>query len=99
MVRQSNTWDVQQKINAAFREFQNDPFGMQSKEKYLARLKAIDNPYAPDDLKKALADYIFAIEGSIEAMKTGTDSQPFEYRKAEAEQRIIDIEKRYNEYR
>src|SRR6266480_3284868 len=91
-VRQSNTWDVQRKMNAALNEFQKEPFGLRSKEKYVARLKAIDNPYAPDDLKRALADYISAFEGSIEAMKAGVDAQPFEYRKGEAEQRILDIE-------
>ena len=98
-VRQSNTWDVQRKMNAAINEFQKEPLGLQGKQKYVARLKAIDNPYAPDDLKKALADYISAFEASIEAMKVGVDAQPFEDRKAEAQQRIIEIEKRYNEYR
>ena len=51
-VRQSNTWDIERKMHTALEELQKSPPGFERAEKYLARLKAIQNPYAPDDLKQ-----------------------------------------------
>jgi hypothetical protein len=48
--RQSNTWDVEQKMSAALHELQNSSPGLERAEKYLVRLKAIKTGYAPDDL-------------------------------------------------
>src|SRR5438046_2746069 len=79
-VRQSNTWDLEQKMSAALREAQKSPPGLERAEKYLARLKAIHVQYAPDDLKQALADYASALEQSIEAAKAGRDTGPFDQR-------------------
>jgi 4-amino-4-deoxy-L-arabinose transferase-like glycosyltransferase len=93
--RQSNTWDVEQKMNAALQELQKGPPGLARAEKYLARLKAINTGYAPDDLKQALADYASALEQSIEAMKADHDTTPFDHRMNDAKQRMIAIEKRY----
>jgi hypothetical protein len=59
-------------------------------------LKAIENPYAPNDLKQALADYISAIERSMEAGKAGRDTTPFDQQMDEAKQRMFTIEKRYD---
>jgi hypothetical protein len=95
-VRQSNTWDIERKMHSALEEFQKSPPGFERAEKYLARLKAIQNPYAPDDLKQALADYISAIELSMEAGKSGRDTTPFDQQMDEAKQRIFTIEKRYD---
>lgn len=97
-VRQSNTWDVGRKMRWANEELQKSPPGFERVDKYLARLKAIDNPYAPDDLKQALADYISALELSLAAGKAGRDTTPFDQRMAEAKQRMIVIEKRYDRY-
>ena len=36
-IRQSNTWDVGQKMNAALTELQKSPPGLERAEKYLAR--------------------------------------------------------------
>jgi hypothetical protein len=94
-VRQSNTWDVEQKMNAALREAQKSPPGLERAEKYLARLKAIHVEYAPDDLKQAVADYASALEQSIQAAKNSSDTTPFDQRMDEAKQRMIAIEKRY----
>ncbi len=68
-VRQSNAWHVQQRMNAALQEAERVPLGFERAETYLARLKAIDAGYAPDDLKQALADYTSALEQSIDAAK------------------------------
>ena len=95
-VRQSNTWDIERKMHTALEELQKSPPGFERAEKYLARLKAIQNPYAPDDLKQALADYISAIERSIEAGKAGRDTTPFDQQMDEAKQRMFTIEKRYD---
>jgi hypothetical protein len=95
-VRQSNAWDVEQKMSAALRELQSSPPGLDRAEKYLARLKAINTGYAPDDLKQALADYASAIQQSIEAAKAGHDTTPFDKRMDEAKQRMIAIEKQYD---
>ena len=48
-VRQSNAWDLRNKMYTALREAEKSPPGLERAEKYLARLKAIDNPYAPDE--------------------------------------------------
>ena len=90
-VRQSNTWDVEQKTSAALRELQNSPTGLKRAEEYLVRIKAIKNDYAPDDLKRALADYASALEQSIEAAKAGRDTSSFDQRMDEAKQRMIAI--------
>jgi hypothetical protein len=95
-VRQSNTWDLEQKMNAALREAQKSPAGLERAEKYLARLKAIKVAYAPDDLKEALADYASALEQSIGAAKAGRDTTPFDQRMDAAKQRMLAIEKRYD---
>src|ERR1043165_5720450 len=77
-LRQSNTWDIERKMHSALEELQKSPPGFERAEKYLARLKAIENPYAPDDLKQALADYISAFERSLEAGKAGRDTTQFD---------------------
>jgi hypothetical protein len=94
-VRQSNTWDVEQKMQAALQEAQKSPPGLERAEKYLARLKAIKVDYAPDDLKQALADYASALEHSIEAAKVGRDTTSFDPQMEEAKRKMIAIEKRY----
>src|SRR5260370_761058 len=95
-VRQSNTWDIERKMHSALQELQKSPAGFERAEKYLGRLKAIQNPYAPDDLKQALADYISAMERSIEAGKAGRDTTPFDQQMGEAKQRMFAVEKRYD---
>jgi hypothetical protein len=99
LVRQSNAWDLRQKMNASFREAQKSPSGLERAEKYLARLKAIHVQYAPDDLKQAFADYASGLQQAIEAAKANRDPTPFDKRMEAADQRIIAIEKRYDEYR
>jgi hypothetical protein len=95
MVRQSNAWDVQQKMTAALRESEKTPPGLERAEKYVARLKAIQVQYAPDDLKQALTDYASALELSIDAAKAGRDTTPFDHRMEDAKRRMIAIQKRY----
>jgi len=95
-VRQSNTWDIERKMNSALQELQKSPPGFERAEKYLIRLNAIENPYAPDDLKQALSDYISACERSLEAGKAGRDTTPFDQQMNAAKQRIFVIEKRYD---
>ena len=98
-VRQSNAWDLRNKMYTALREAEKSPPGLERAEKYLVRLKAIDNPYAPDDLKQALADYVAALNQIVQAEKAGGDTTPFDQQMEAARQRIAAIEKRYDEYK
>ena len=83
-------------MNAALQEAEQVPPGLETAEKYLSRLKVIDTGYAPDDLKQALADYVSALEQSIDAAKAHRDTAPFDQRMDEAKQRIVAIVKRYD---
>ena len=98
-VRQSNAWDLRNKMYTALREAEKSPPGLERAGKYLARLKAIDNPYAPDDLKQALADYIAALNQIVQAGKAGGDTTPFDQQMEAARLRIAALEKRYDEYK
>jgi hypothetical protein len=95
-IRQSNTWDVEQKWGAAVREMEQSPPGTQRAEKFLARLKAINPGYSPPELQQAIADYISALSNSLEAMKAGRDTAEFDQRMDDAKQKMIAIARKYD---
>jgi hypothetical protein len=95
-VRQSNTWDVEHKWSAALRESEKVPPGLDRAEDLLARLKRIDTGYAPDDLKRAVTDYITAFERAIYVGKAGESTVEFDLAMDAAKQRMVDIAKKYD---
>jgi hypothetical protein len=95
LVRQRDTHDIMREFGAAVDELQKSPPGIERAEIFLKRLKAIDPGHAPAEVKQALHDYISAMEQGIDAMKAGQDSSQYDEKIAEARERLITQEKKW----
>jgi hypothetical protein len=96
MVRQTHTRAVARDWGVALRESEKVPSGLGRAEDLLARLKRIDTGYAPDELKRAIADYINALEGSLDAAKAGRDTTSYDEAMDQAKQRMVAAAKKYD---
>ena len=94
-VRQTHARDVDRAWRAALDASEKVPPGIGRAEDLLARLKRIDPGYAPDELKRAMADYIVALETDIDAFKAGRDIAPYDQALAQAQQKLAEASKKY----
>ncbi len=89
-LQQNRTRSVATAFGFAMHELQQTPPGIQRVEAFLGRLKAIDTKSASPEVQKALGDYIAAVEPSLEAVRSGRPSEPYDPGMAQAKQRLID---------
>jgi hypothetical protein len=95
-VRQACTRTVEVGFGAALRQLQESPPGPQRAKTFVARLKAINTDHAPAEVKRALQDYITAVERSLDALTAGRDIAPFDSAIAEARQRLVESVREYD---
>jgi hypothetical protein len=88
-LRRANLYAVSQAIQAAVHESEKLPRGFERANDLLARLKRIDTDKVPEDMKRAVADYIAALGGAIDARKDGRDPKSYDAATAEAKERVI----------
>jgi hypothetical protein len=90
MARNNHTRGVLSDMNAVMDRAQKLPPGIPRAEELVRGLKALDPGLAPAEVKEALRDYTAALEGSLDAMKAGHDTTPYDAPMADAKQRLAD---------
>jgi hypothetical protein len=96
MVRQAHTRFVMQDFADAVTRLEQSPPGIARAETFLGRLRTIKTGYAPREVKQALNDYIVALQNSIQALKSGQDTKPYDAALAQAKQKLIRSCRKYN---
>jgi hypothetical protein len=94
-VRQTHVRFIEEDLSAAWTESQKLPPGFPRGEDYLRRLKAIKTAYAPAEMQQALFDYIAAYERGLIAMEAGRDAPEQSKEMANARERILAVERKY----
>jgi hypothetical protein len=94
-VRQTHARAVDREWRAALDASRKLPLGIERAEDFLARLKHIDTSYAPDEFKRAMANFIAALEADIIALKAGQDFAPYDKALAQAQQKLVVVSKKY----
>jgi hypothetical protein len=95
-VRQTSTCAIERDFVAALAQLQNSPPGIGRVETFAARLRAIDTNHAPVEVKRALQNYVSAIQHSVNAAKAGHDITPYDAAISEARQRFVDAAHEYD---
>ena len=95
MARNNHTQGILRDMNAIMKDVDKLPPGIPRAEELVRRLKAIDPGLAPAECKEALRDYTAALEGSLQAMKSGRDTTQFDAAMADAKQRLADCFRKY----
>ena len=96
LVRQTHTRALQREFGAAVTRLEKSPPGIDRAETFVSTLKKIDPGYAPPEVKKALHDYIAAFQQSLDALKAGQDTAPYDPAIAEARNRLITSVRKYD---
>lgn len=95
MARNSHTQQLLQEMNTITKDQEKLPPGIPRAEEFLRRVKALDPGLAPAEVKQALRDYIAALEGSLQALKSGRDTTQYDASMADAKQRLADCFRKY----
>lgn len=96
LVRQTHTRALEREVAAAAGQLEKSPPGVERAESFVRALKKIDPGYAPPEVKKALQDYIAALQQSLDALKAGRDTAQFDPAIAEARERLIAAVRKYD---
>jgi len=97
LVRQTHAREVAHKWSAALDASEKVPAGIGRAEDLLSRLKAIDMGYAPDEMKQALSGYIVAFQNSLDALKAGRDTAPFDKEMEQAHTKMVAAMHKYTQ--
>ena len=95
MARNNHTQGLLRDMNAIMNDADKLPPGIPRAEELVRRLKALDPGLAPAEGKQALRDYTAALEGSLQAMKSGRDTTQYDASVADAKQRLADCFRKY----
>lgn len=95
MVRNSHTQVLLHDMNRIMDDVSKLPPGIPRGEELLRRVKALDPGLAPVEVKQALRDYTAAMEGSLQAIKAGRDTTPYDAPMADAKQRLADCFRKF----
>jgi hypothetical protein len=95
MARNRHTQAILGEMNTIMEDIQKLPPGIPRAEQLLHKVRAIDPGLAPAEVKQALRDYGDALEGSLDAMKTGRDTTQYDLRMADAKQRLAVCFRKY----
>ena len=96
LVRQTHTRALEREFAAAMNQWEKSAPGVERAQTFVNTLKKIDPGYAPAEVKKALQDYIAALQQSLDALKAGRDTAQFDPAIAEARERLIASVKKYD---
>jgi hypothetical protein len=75
MVQKSDAQAVAREIGTATEQMEKQPVGIKGAELFIQDLKKIDPRYAPVTVKRALKDYIDALEQGLTDFKTGNQTK------------------------
>ena len=75
MVQKSDTQAVSREIGTATERMEKQPVGIKRAELFIQDLKKIDPRYAPVTVKRALKDYIDALEQGLTDFKAGNQTK------------------------
>lgn len=95
MARNSHTQALLHDMNRIMEDVSKLPPGIPRGEELLRRVKALDPGLAPVEVKHALQDYTAAMEGSLQAMKAGRDTTPYDAPMAAPKQRLADCFRKF----
>jgi hypothetical protein len=95
-IRQTHARAVDREWHSALDASKKLPLGIERADDFLARLKRIDLNYAPDEFKRAIADFIAALEADINALKAGQDIAPYDKALAQAQGNLVVVSSKYD---
>jgi hypothetical protein len=95
MARNNHTQGLLRDMNAIMDDVNKLPSGITRATELVRRLKALDPGLAPAECKQALRDYTAAVEGSLQAMKSGGNTSQYDAPMADAKQRLADCFRKY----
>ena len=87
---QNSNRTVATAFGSAMHQLEQAPPGIQRVDAFLERLKTIDASNASPQVRKALNNYIAAVEPSLAAAQSGHSIAPYDQEIAHAKQRLID---------
>ena len=95
-IRRTHARAVDREWHSALDAPKKLPRGIERADDFLARLKRIDLNYAPDEFKRAIADFIAALEADINALKAGQDIAPYDKALAQAQGNLVVVSSKYD---
>jgi hypothetical protein len=96
VVHERQTRIIERDFGAALHQLHDSPPGLERVKTFVASLKAINTGYAPTEVKRALQDYVAAVEQSVDAAKAGRDTAPYDPAIAQAKQKLTDSVREYD---